>query len=109
MSVTLTVLHPYSPGNVFNLEYYAKEHMDIVVKYWSPYGLKAWNVIKYAPNAEGSSPPYVAAAVFTWETLEGAQKALVAPEAKPVHDDVAEFSTVKPVLLIGTSVGTWGV
>ena len=107
MSATITLLYPNDPKENFDLDYYLGTHMPLVAKTWKPFGLKSYQVIRFAPEAEGSEPPYRIGVWFVWESIEGARKAIAAPESKPVFADVANYSSNAPKLVFGDFIGGW--
>lgn len=47
------------------MSYYVQTHMPLVSKCWGGMGLKDWQVVEFAPGADGSLP-YSAQAILTW-------------------------------------------
>ncbi|KAH9203965.1 hypothetical protein DL95DRAFT_398898 [Leptodontidium sp. 2 PMI_412] len=82
---------------LFDLNYYISTHMALVVEKWVPFGLLGWQVLKFVAPEGAEKPKYSIMALCTWETLEGAAKAIAAPESKVVFEDSVNFSQVKPV------------
>lgn len=50
MPIEVTVLYPNVSDATFNLDYYLKTHMPLVVKEFGPHGLKGWKVAKSVPT-----------------------------------------------------------
>ncbi|KAL7947078.1 hypothetical protein V8C42DRAFT_300990 [Trichoderma barbatum] len=89
-------------GEYFDMDYYINTHMPIVVKQWTPLGLKSWQVIQFGPDA-----PYFGGALLTWDKPEDAANILTAEESKLVFDDVPNFTNLKPILLTSSIKGSW--
>lgn len=105
----ITVLYQSCPdgnGN-FNIEYYVEKHMKLVEKAWKAVGIQAWQVIKFAGQPAGSPQPYCAAAIVTFDSRDGAERALQAEETKEVFGDVPNFTNLKPLLMTGDVSGSW--
>ncbi|KAL5342668.1 hypothetical protein BJX70DRAFT_394503 [Aspergillus crustosus] len=101
MTVITTVLYP--AGSTFNLDYYLSTHMPLVSKIWGPFGLKDWKVVKYTTeNAQ-----FTYGAFLTWENSEDSNRAVAAAEAKPIFDDIPNFSDRPPSFASGDVVGSW--
>ncbi|KAF1959361.1 hypothetical protein CC80DRAFT_440824 [Byssothecium circinans] len=97
---TVIVLYPSKEGAKFDLDYYTSTHMVLAEKTWKPHGLLSWKVMTFA---EG---PYSVGAEVAFESLAAFQKAMQAPDAKVVADDVKNFSSVEPVFVVGEDVKT---
>jgi uncharacterized protein (TIGR02118 family) len=81
----------------FDLNYYISTHMPLVVEVWGPYGLLGWQVLKFVASEGAERPQYSIMALCTWETLDGAKRAIAAPESNVVFEDSVNFSKLKPV------------
>jgi uncharacterized protein (TIGR02118 family) len=90
----------------FNVDYYVSQHMRLVEKAWECAGIEGWQVLKFS-EVEGVKPAYYASAVVTFESLEGATKALRAPDTEKVFGDVPNFTNLQPLLMSGEVHGTW--
>jgi len=96
---TVTVLYP--KGVKFNMDYYIKSHMPMVMKNWGPLGLQSWKVLSF-----GDGMPYAVQATLEFGSKEDFEKAGASPEAKEVMGDVPNFSDKEPVLMLGDIVAT---
>jgi uncharacterized protein (TIGR02118 family) len=105
----ITVLyHSSQNGNgSFDIEYYVEKHMKLVEKAWQAVGIQAWQVIKFAGQPAGSPPPYFAAAIVTFDSCDGAERALGVEETKEVFGDVPNFTNLTPLLMTGDVSGSW--
>ena len=90
------VVYPRKDGSTFDLDYYHTTHMPLVTKYWKNHGLKSFSVAKLSDDS-----PYSIVATLEWESPESISKALGDANTKEVMDDVANFSSEKPIFLTG--------
>ncbi|KAF7872439.1 hypothetical protein EAF04_003360 [Stromatinia cepivora] len=98
MSVIITVMYPKTETSTFDLDYYMKTHMPLVQEKWGPCGLKNWTVTKL-----DESGGYSMQALLWFESNEAWTKA-VAAEGPTIMGDVANFSSVQPLLVFGQEV-----
>jgi len=101
-----TVLYPNEEDATFDMDYYLKTHMPMVLKQWAQHGLQSYTVIKFIPGSDGSRPPYSVQATLQWKDREGVEKALAGEEQKIIFGDVKNFSNKGPVFMGGDVVGT---
>ncbi len=87
--IRLTVLYPTTEGATFDQDYYRNEHVPLAVKTW---GLKGAEIDR------GVDGPYVAAVHFRFDSLEAMQAAMAAEGTAAVMADVANYTTIEPVL-----------
>lgn len=106
MPARITVLYPSATDASFNMDYYMKTHMPLVMDSWGSYGLKSWEVSKIVGTATGEDAPYTVQALLHFESLEKFQEAASGPKAPIVLGDIPNFSNKEPVILIGDVVGT---
>ncbi|KAJ8071454.1 hypothetical protein OCU04_001774 [Sclerotinia nivalis] len=95
MSVIVTVMYPKTETSTFDLDYYMKTHMPLVQEKWSPHGLTNWTVTKL-----DESTGYSMQALLWFESKEAWAKARAA-EGPTVMGDIANFSSVQPLLVFG--------
>ena len=109
MPANTTILYSTNEKDAwFDIDYYIKVHMPLVVEKWGPHGLLEWQVLKFMAPSDGPQPAFSIGAFCTWESLEGAKKAVESPESKVVFDDVVNYSNIKPVHhLTATVEGSW--
>lgn len=105
MPANATVLYPADSDATFDMSYYLKTHMPLVSEKWGKYGLTGWKVVQFAAGPDGSKP-YSVAALLTWDSADGIQKALGGEEAGVVLGDVKNFSNKSPQFLLGDIVGS---
>ncbi|KIW19368.1 hypothetical protein PV08_03663 [Exophiala spinifera] len=100
MSYITMVAYPAVADAKFNLQYYTNNHMQLVTKYWTEYGLLHWRVITFDAGPDGSKP-YSVASTMTWKSIEGFQKAMASKSAAELVADLENFSDQPPIFLIG--------
>lgn len=86
--IRVSVMYP-RPGK-FDFDYYAKEHMQLVHKLLTPFGLVKSEVDKGVESA-----PYVAVGHLMFNSLEDMQKGLEAHDPK-LQADLVNFTDINP-------------
>ena len=89
--IRLSVYYPTTEGASFDHDYYRDKHVPLCLKTW---GMSA----DAAQIDKGLDGPYVAAVHFTFESLEALQGAMGAPGTADVMADVANYTSIAPVL-----------
>ena len=87
--IRLSVLYPKTEGASFDHDYYRDKHVPLAVKTW---GLDGAEIDK------GIDGPYVAGVHFQFPSLEALQAAMGAAETGAVIADVANYTTIQPVM-----------
>lgn len=87
--IRLSVLYPITEGATFDHDYYRDNHVPLLTRAW---GLDGAEIDK------GIDGPYVAAVHCTFESLEAMQSALGVPATGDVLADVANYTTISPVM-----------
>jgi uncharacterized protein (TIGR02118 family) len=87
--IRLSVYYPSTEGATFDHDYYREKHVPLAVSSW---GLDGAEIDK------GLDGPYVAAVHFKFASLEAVQAAMGAPGTGEVLADVANYTTIAPVL-----------
>jgi uncharacterized protein (TIGR02118 family) len=87
--IRLSVLYPKTDGASFDHDYYRDKHVPLAVKTW---GLGGADIDK------GVDGPYVAAVHFQFESMEALQGAMGAAGTGDVIADVANYTTIQPVM-----------
>ena len=94
--IRLTVSYPATEGATFDHDYYRDKHVPLAVKTW---GLKGAEIDK------GIDGPNVAAVHFKFESLDAMNAALGGPATAEIMADVANYTTIAPVLQTSEIVG----
>jgi uncharacterized protein (TIGR02118 family) len=92
----LSVFYPNIEGEKFDADYYKNKHVPLVVKTWKP---------ESAEIDRGVSGPYVAAVHFTFESNDALTAVRGAEGTAAVQADVANYTTLTPVIQISEIVG----
>ena len=87
--IRLSVLYPATEGADFDHDYYRDSHVPLAVSTW---GLDRADIDK------GVDGPYVAAVHFTFDSLDALQSAMGNPDTGKVLADVANYTTIAPVM-----------
>ena len=94
--IRLSVFYPSTEGATFDHAYYRDKHVPLAVKSW---GLDGAEIDK------GVDGPNVAAVHFKFESQDALQAAMGSPGTGDVLADVANYTTIAPVLQISEIVG----
>ena len=87
--IRLSVFYPSSEGATFDHEYYRDKHVPLCIKTW---GLDGAEIDK------GLDGPYVAAVHFRFASPEALQAAMTSAGTSEVIADVANYTTITPVM-----------
>lgn len=87
--IRLSVLYPSTEGATFDHAYYRDKHVPLALRTW---GLSEAEIDK------GVDGPYVAAVHFRFGSTEDLQKAMGHPGTADILADVANCTTIAPVL-----------
>ena len=97
---SLNVIYPAHDGARFDTQYYRSTHIPLAMKV-----MKAASVLLIEGVPNGSSvAPYKMIAHFQFATSAALTAALANPEMAQVRADVANFTDIKPVVMLGKSV-----
>jgi uncharacterized protein (TIGR02118 family) len=94
--IRLTVFYPKTEGATFDHDYYRDKHVPLAVKTW---GLAGAEIDK------GIDGPYEAAVHFKFESPEALGAAMGATGTGDVMADVANYTSIAPVLQTSEIVG----
>jgi uncharacterized protein (TIGR02118 family) len=89
--IRLSVFYPATDGATFDHDYYRDKHVPLAVKSW---GLAS----DAAQIDKGVNGPYVAAVHFTFESVDAVGEAMAKPGTADVMADVANYTTIVPVM-----------
>jgi uncharacterized protein (TIGR02118 family) len=87
--IRLSVHYPATDGATFDHDYYRDSHVPLCVQTWGLDG---------AEIDRGVNGPYVAAVHFRFDSLDALNAAMGAPGTAAVLADVANYTTIQPVL-----------
>jgi uncharacterized protein (TIGR02118 family) len=94
--IRFSVMYPTTEGASFDQDYYRDKHVPLAVKTW---GLDGADIDK------GIDGPYVASVHFTFESLDALGAAMSLPGTGDVMADMANYTTIAPVLQTSEIVG----
>ena len=94
--IRFSVLYPTTEGATFDHDYYRDKHVPLAVKTW---GLDGADIDK------GINGPYEAAVHFKFESMDAVGAAMGAEGTAAVMADVANYTTITPVLQTSEIVG----
>ena len=100
----LTVTYPKSKGATFDFDYYRTRHLPEVGKAFKPFGLGYAAVLRGEESLGGGDPAYFATTILSFPTEQGARDAVKSKAGKALAKDVADFTSVTPVLQFNTPV-----
>ncbi len=95
--IKLSVLYPATEGANFDHDYYRDHHV--------PLALSTWN-LSCAEIDKGVDGPYVAAVHFNFDSLHAMNAALANEGTAAVMADVANYTSIVPVMQIDEIVPT---
>jgi uncharacterized protein (TIGR02118 family) len=87
--IRLSVMYPATDGATFDHDYYRTKHVPLCVSTW---GLEGAEIDK------GLDGPYIAAVHFKFASPEALQNAMGNEGTGAVLADVANYTTIAPVL-----------
>jgi uncharacterized protein (TIGR02118 family) len=94
--IRLSVYYPTTEGATFDHDYYRDKHVPMAVKAW---GLSEAEIDK------GVDGPYVAAVHFKFDSMDALGAAMGSPGTGDVLADVANYTTIQPVLQTSEIIG----
>jgi uncharacterized protein (TIGR02118 family) len=94
--IRLSVFYPSSEGSTFDHDYYREKHVPLAARTWSPVSVEI---------DKGVDGPHVAAVHLTFDSLDELQEAMAAEGTADVLADVANYTTIAPVLQTSEIVG----
>ncbi len=94
--IRLSVLYPKTEGATFDHDYYRDSHVPLAVQAWGLSG---------AAIDKGVDGPYEAAVHFEFESMDAMGAAMSGEGTGAVMADVANYTTITPVLQTSEIVG----
>jgi uncharacterized protein (TIGR02118 family) len=94
--IRFSVFYPETDGATFDHDYYVNSHVPLAAKTW---GVDAVEIDK------GVNGPYVAAVHFIFDSMDAFGAALGAEGTGAVQADVANYTTIEPVIQTSEIVG----
>lgn len=100
----LTVTYPKSADSRFDFDYFRSKHLPEVGKAFGPFGLGFASVLRGEESVGGGEPAFFATTILSFATEEGARNAIASDAAKALVADVANFTSVTPILQFNSAV-----
>jgi uncharacterized protein (TIGR02118 family) len=94
--IRFSVFYPTTEGATFDHDYYVNKHVPLAQETWGVSG---------AEIDKGLNGPYVAAVHFTFDSQEALGAALGSEGTGAVMADVANYTTIQPVIQTSEIVG----
>lgn len=95
--IKVSILYPYGAEARFDFDYYTQEHMPRSIRLLGAHpGFRGVSVERGTGGAEpGSSPGYVAACFYTFDSVESFVSAFM-PHADELQADMANYTDIAP-------------
>jgi uncharacterized protein (TIGR02118 family) len=87
--IRLSVFYPTTEGATFDHDYYREQHIPLILKTWG---------IQSAEIDQGIDGPYLAAVHLRFESMDALASAMGSEGTPAVMADVANYTTITPVL-----------
>src|SRR3982751_6474998 len=100
----LTVTYPKSADATFDFDYFKSKHLPEVGKAFKPFGLGYASVLRGEESLGGGEPAFFATTILSFADEEAARNAVGSDAAKALAEDIANFTSVTPVMQFNTSV-----
>ena len=100
----ITIHYPNADGATFDHDYYRTKHLPEVGKAFGPFGLGYASVLKGEESADGTAPAYFVTTILSFRDEQGARVAAASEDAKALMADIANFTSVTPLVQFNTAV-----
>jgi len=100
----LTITYPKSPDASFDFDYFRQTHLPKVGEAFRPFGLGYASVLRGEEMLGGGDPAYFATTILSFATEQGAREAVASDGGRALAADVANFTSVTPVMQFNTAV-----
>ena len=102
--IRIAAIYPNAPGKKFDLDYYAKTHMELVRQRFQGTGLIRIEIDKGIATAEpGKPPPFLAIGYMYYDSITEYQKAL-ATHSEELMADIPNYTDIQPYIQISEIV-----
>lgn len=102
--VTISITYPHIEGARFDWDYYIGKHLPLVGQTFKPFGLTFASVLRGIEAVGGGSPPYVVTVLLTFSDDQAARNAIASEPARKLREDLANFTTIKPIIQLNTPI-----
>jgi uncharacterized protein (TIGR02118 family) len=100
----LTVIYPKSGDASFDFDYFRSKHLPEVGKAFKPFGLGYASVLRGEQALDAGEPAYFAISILSFATEQGVRDAVASRAGKAVAKDIANFTSVTPIMQFNTAV-----
>ena len=100
----ITIHYPNADGATFDFDYFRTRHLPEVGKVFGPFGLGYASVLRGEETLGGQAPAYFATIILSFRDEQGAREAAASEGAKALIADIANFTSVTPVMQFNTAV-----
>lgn len=100
----LTITYPRSADSSFDFDYFRSTHLPGLGKAFKPFGLGYASVLRGEEILGGGEPAYFATTILSFATEDGARNAVASDAGKALAKDIANFTSVIPVMQFNTPV-----
>jgi uncharacterized protein (TIGR02118 family) len=100
----ITIHYPNADGATFDFDCFRTKHLPEVGKAFKPFGLGYASVLKGEQTLDGKAPAFFATTILSFRDEQGARDAVATEEAKALMADIANFTSVTPVMQFNTAV-----
>ena len=100
----ITVHYPNADGATFDFDYFRTKYLPEVGNVFRPFGLGYATVLRGEESLDGTAPAYLATTVLSFRDEQSARDAVASEGSKALMADVANFTSVTPVMQFNTSV-----
>jgi uncharacterized protein (TIGR02118 family) len=100
----LTVTYPKSADATFDFDYFRTQHLPQTGKAFAPFGLGYAAVLRGEQSLDGQDPAFFATSIYSFPTEQAARDAAASDGAKTLMADIANFTSVTPLIQFNTSV-----
>jgi uncharacterized protein (TIGR02118 family) len=100
----ITIHYPYANEATFDFDYFRTQHLPEVGKAFGPFGLGYASVLKGEESADGTAPAFFVTTILSFRDEKGARDAAGSDDAKALIADMANFTSVTPVMQFNTAV-----
>ena len=100
----LTIHYPRSDGATFDFNYFKSTHLPEVGRAFKPFGLGYASVLRGEEAVGGGDPAFFATTILSFSDEEAARNAVASDAGKALAKDIANFTSVAPVMQFNSAV-----
>lgn len=102
--ITISVSYPRGEGETFDYSYYKSVHLPLVVEFWGEAGLIGIEALRGMSAPDGSEAAFFAVTLIRFSSVEQFHAALAGEHAAELITDIAEFTSVEPLLQVNERI-----